>query len=152
MTAVEVERFLKKIRKEGDCLIWTGAKMTSGYGIFVVAGRQTGAHRAAYQHWVGKVESGSDLHHKCNHRDCVNHLHLIPATRKYHMKFLTKWTLKTHCNHGHEYTTENTYTYFNPKTEKNHRMCRICKAHKDRQRRLRMKRSRKKNISLVMPV
>src|SRR5229473_6561177 len=98
------ERFLIKLSKDGlvpvhcpelgPCWVWTEAKMTSGYGVFYLNGKQIGAHRAAYILFTGDIPEGMDIDHLCHsgdgsctkgkdcpHRLCVNPAHLKPATR-----------------------------------------------------------------------
>jgi hypothetical protein len=97
-------RFWSKVDRRGDdaCWLWTGSVNVGGYGIFSAGGRILGAHRWAYEHFVGDVpEDRPFLDHACHsraqecranmacdHRRCVNftqgdpeRLHLEPVTR-----------------------------------------------------------------------
>jgi hypothetical protein len=64
-----------KLSARGDCLIWTGAKNTDGYGVFRREGDRAGslvlAHRFYYELTRGPIPAGLELDHTCNTRDCV---------------------------------------------------------------------------------
>jgi hypothetical protein len=61
-----LERFLDRIQVvESGCWLWTGAKVTNGYGKLRVDGKQVLAHRWSYAHYVGAVPDGLDLDHLC---------------------------------------------------------------------------------------
>lgn len=77
------DRFLAKIRQDGDCVRWTAGKYPKGYGAFKPkSAKNTGqAHRWAYQWHYGSIPEGAILMHSCDQPDCVNPLHLTPGTR-----------------------------------------------------------------------
>ena len=129
------ERFLEKVNKNGSvpnhypelgpCWMWTGGKMSSGYGIFYLDGRKTGAHQAAYKIFTGPIPAGMEPDHlchpgdgscmkdrKCPHRLCVNPAHLELVTHRENIRRGTSLFAKnmaaTHCPQGHEYTPGNT--------------------------------------------
>ncbi len=58
------------------CWLWTGALAPLGYGEIGVDGRKTLAHRAAYVAFVGPIQKGMLVLHKCDTRPCVNPQHL----------------------------------------------------------------------------
>jgi len=74
-------RFLSHVEKTESCWLWTGVKVF-GYGKFKVNGKADGAHRTAYELWVGKIPDGLVVRHKCRHRHCVNPDHLETGTPK----------------------------------------------------------------------
>ena len=144
VTRTTDERFWEKVDKFGPvpefapqlgrCWIWVGAAQRYGYGSFAIHSDVTEggwkrvlAHRFSYERLVGPVEKGLDLDHLCRIPACVNPEHLQPVTHRENNLRGMSGALKTHCVHGHEYTTENT-AYV---TEKRYRRCREC----ERQRR-----------------
>jgi HNH endonuclease len=129
------ERFWAKVQRgEADaCWLWRGSKVTKGYGRFGVGGRSVGAHRVAYELLVGPIPEGLTLDHLCRVRACVNPAHLEPVTNRENVLrgvgISAKHARKTHCNHGHELTPENT------ETNGNHRRCVTCRRKRDEKRR-----------------
>ena len=129
------DRFWSKVDKNGltpahrpelgPCWMWTGGKMTSGYGLFYLNGTWTGAHRFSYELANDPIPDGMDLDHlchpgdgscaedkKCPHRLCVNPVHLEPVIRLENLErgntFVARNRAVTCCPQGHEYTPENT--------------------------------------------
>jgi hypothetical protein len=97
-----------------DCIIWEGKARVDGYGRKRVGGRkQVLAHRYVYEREVGPVPEGMTLDHLCRVRDCVNPAHLEPVPFRENVLRGVGPTArnahKTHCEHGHEFTPENTY-------------------------------------------
>lgn len=142
--AATIARFRAKIHiNKNGCWIWTAGRCSGGYGKFL----NTTAHRFAYQKFVGAIPDGLCLDHICRNRACCNPAHLEPVTQKENTlrgdTFQARNAAKTHCPHGHEYTTENTYRYPNGR-----RRCKTCRRIADnkpaaRARRAELKRQRR---------
>src|SRR3990167_1684918 len=62
------------------CQVWLGPLDIHGYGRLCVNGKTIGAHRAAYELWIGKVPQGLQLDHLCRDRACINPRHLEPVS------------------------------------------------------------------------
>lgn len=109
------------------CWLWTRAVHHTGYGTFTENRGKVLAHRASYKAFVGPIPAGLEIDHLCRVRHCVNPKHLEPVTKKENgrrgMGFCGVNFRKTHCNKGHEFTTENTYT---GRTRGFSRTCRAC--------------------------
>lgn len=73
-------RFLTYIEKTETCWLWRGTLTWDGYGLFRDKGRRSGAHRFAYEFFVGPIPDGFQIDHLCRVRHCVNPAHLEPVT------------------------------------------------------------------------
>ena len=65
---------------DSGCIEWTGAK-SCGYGNIWVDGRNTKAHRYAWERINGPIPEGLLIDHMCFNRACVNVEHLRLATQ-----------------------------------------------------------------------
>jgi len=124
-------RFWSLVDKHGPpwngtpCWEWTGPKDRGGYGWFQpTAGRSARAHRIAFAAMSGPIPAGLTLDHLCRNRACVNPAHLEPVSGKVNTlrgeSAPAQNARKTHCEHGHAFTPENT------RHTERQRFCRAC--------------------------
>lgn len=128
------QRLNSKVDRTDDCWIWT-ASTSGGYGQIRVDGKILKAHRVAYELFVGPIPEDKELDHLCRNRVCVRPDHLEPVTRSENLKrsplvgkHPNQHANKTHCKHGHEFTTENTYL----KPDGKGRECKACRRERAR--------------------
>lgn len=80
------DRFMAKVSPEPNtgCWLWTGTASSRGYGKFRIGSgrtrRMVGAHRFAYEHFVGPIPTGLYVCHHCDTPACVNPAHLFVGT------------------------------------------------------------------------
>jgi hypothetical protein len=91
------------------CMPFQGRIDADGYGI----GRNGQmAHRLAYEAEHGPIPEGMVVDHLCRNRACCNPHHLeMVSVRENVMRsesFASVNASKTHCQHGHEFSPENT--------------------------------------------
>jgi hypothetical protein len=116
--------FLAKTKLVNDCLEWQGSRYRNGYGKIGTTGFMV--HRIAYMLFKGELSEDMCLDHLCKNRLCVNPAHLevvtlVENTMRGDSQH-AKNARKTHCQHGHEFTKQNTYTH--PKRGTRH--CKEC--------------------------
>lgn len=133
-----LERLMARVEVQPNgCWWWTGPLGWGGYGTFYMDSKWFRVHRASYILHKGEIPPGLEIDHTCHkkgecpggvtcpHRKCVNPDHLEPVTKIENIRRgngnEAKKT-KTHCVHGHEFTTENTKTNSGGKG----RACREC--------------------------
>lgn len=122
------------------CWLWHGAIDSHGYGqVNVYLGvrdekkRSTTAraHRRSYEHHKGPIQEGLELDHLCRRRNCINPAHLEPVTTRENGlrgdTIQSRYAVRTHCNHGHEFTPENIY-----RDNRGYRRCRQCILQRER--------------------
>jgi hypothetical protein len=127
------EAFMEKVSPEpmSGCWLWTGSSNGNGYGVMRINNKQQGAHRVAFELFVGPIPPGLMICHKCDNPPCVNPHHLFAGTAldnnrdmfaKGRARTNTLINLaKTHCPKGHPYSGENLYL-----KKDGHRECNKC--------------------------
>ena len=65
-----------EVRGPAECWPWQRSTNGRGYGRVRVNGKQTGAHRVAYEFRKGPIPAGLEIDHLCRQRSCVNPDHL----------------------------------------------------------------------------
>ena len=83
-----LQRFESKINKSGDCWLWTGAKLSGGYGKIIID-KSYLAHRLAYILYNGTIPDGMVIRHTCRGK-CVNPEHLEIGTQAENMKDMVR--------------------------------------------------------------
>lgn len=126
-----LERYWSRVDKAAPngCWEWTGALFHGGYGRFKAAGRDTVAHRWAYELAGKRVAPGLQLDHLCRNRKCVNPEHLEAVCGRTNVVLRGKTITaenhqKTHCVRGHSLSGPNLLIG----RSGTKRICRACKS------------------------
>lgn len=93
------DRFWDKTANS-ECVVWTGALNSRGYGVYRHEGRAALVHRVAWVDAHGEIPDGLTVDHLCLNRRCVNVDHLELVT--YSENSIRKGASFTHCIRGHE--------------------------------------------------
>lgn len=126
LTEDELTRFFDRIEiSPSGCWEWQGAKISTGYGEWWHNQKVVLTHRVMHQHFAGPIESGHHVDHLCRNIICCNPDHLEAVSARENIRRgIGRSAInarKTHCNHGHEFTPENTHI-----TSRGTRSCRAC--------------------------
>jgi hypothetical protein len=79
---------------DGDCLIWQSRRTKAGYPMISIVGQSWPAHRLSAALAFGmKAVRGRHVHHTCERKLCISHLHLVPLTANDHAKVHRKDTV-----------------------------------------------------------
>jgi hypothetical protein len=140
----DIDRYRQKVDERGpdECWPWLGGVNPSGHAVFTWdlpdGTRGQLAHRFGYEHHHGPIPEGQHIDHTCHdprtcaegtacsHRSCQNPAHwaaVAPLANTAPDRRRTNAD-RTHCQRGHEFTPENTYTYMRDGKER--RQCRAC--------------------------
>lgn len=95
------------------CIEWSRGTDRNGYGVISVNGKNRYTHRYAWELAHGPIPDGLYVLHHCDNPPCGNTAHLFLGTDMDNMadrraKGRHGNQKKTHCIHGHEFTTDNT--------------------------------------------
>lgn len=82
------EAFRARTERQGECLVWTGAKIRGGYGQMWAGGKVVLVHRWAWIEVNGPVPVGMEVDHVCHNAACANITHLRLANRSQNMQNL----------------------------------------------------------------
>lgn len=134
-TAARMEtRLWAKAEAVGECLEWTGARNSAGYGHLKDGKTSFSAHRVAWVATNGEIPPGAFVCHHCDNPSCIRPDHLFVGTHadnqrdKAHKGRSAKnrggadaKAARTHCPAGHLFDEANTYWWGNS------RHCRACR-------------------------
>lgn len=122
--------FMDRVDTSKDCWEWQGYRNEGGYGCLAPGSRRDRvswlAHRYSYTVFVGPIEPGNQIHHKCGNPSCVRPDHLMSVTAAEHTRLTDSHPInKTHCKHGHPFSPQNTsMTIYRGRM---HRKCITCR-------------------------
>ena len=124
----EKQRFWDKVQKTEACWLWTGARITAGYGSFWDGANTVYAHRFSYELHREKIPPGLVIDHICRVKSCVNPDHLRAVTVRTNALEnnsgpVARNAQKTHCYEGHALHGENLRV-----DGRGRRECRTCRA------------------------
>ena len=80
------QRLLRNTKVDGECLLWTGARTTNGYGQIKFRGRLLHVNRASVMVHIGPIPEGMFACHHCDNPPCINPAHLYIGTASDNMQ------------------------------------------------------------------
>lgn len=92
--------FLARRARPSDCILWTGATQSKGYGCVGIGGNVYLTHRVAWEDANGSIPDGLTVDHLCKNRLCLNVAHMELVTRA--MNSARKSASIEYCDAGHE--------------------------------------------------
>jgi hypothetical protein len=104
----------------GECWLWLAAA-SHGYGRVRMDGRTMAAHRVIWELLVGPIPAGLILHHRCDHKLCVNPDHLELMAQPGHAHGHNQREV---CHAGHVLDEANTRVVVGQDRRRRH--CREC--------------------------
>lgn len=131
LTPLRVGNYVPQILFDVDvngCHVYRGTKSAKGYGLVRFQRKQVFVHRYVWERENGRpIPEGMVIDHICRNHPCCNieHLRLVTIRENVLENSVSLAAMnkaKTHCAHGHEFTTENTYVY----EATGERQCREC--------------------------
>lgn len=76
-----------RTRWSGECLLWTGAKDSDGYGNIKVEGAAWSVHRLVWTMERGTIPAGAKINHRCWEPACCRIDHLEIATHAQNLSY-----------------------------------------------------------------
>jgi hypothetical protein len=71
---------------DSPCYLWNHGKTSAGYAQMSFGRSTKLVHRLTYEAANGPVSKGLELHHLCEHRDCIRPDHMVPLTHAEHAR------------------------------------------------------------------
>lgn len=72
---------MARLVPEGDCMVWPGSRISTGYGNLLYEGEWWLAHRLAWTLKHGPIPDGLNVLHRCDNPPCCNTDHLFLGTQ-----------------------------------------------------------------------
>jgi hypothetical protein len=97
-------KFFDRLERRGECLVFTGGLDGFGYSQVRIDGRIHKGHRPVYELVNGPLPPGTQVHHICRVRACVEPTHLKAVTPSEHgVEHRLAVCKRGHDMHGNRY-------------------------------------------------